>query len=54
MIVCNVITIPASVLSILVKGLIALIIGITIPAFLSFKTTEFKSTMELVNRLIKK
>lgn len=54
MIVCNVITIPASVLSILVKGLIALIIGITIPAFLSFRTTEFKSTMELVNRLIKK
>lgn len=52
--VCNNVPLKPSVLSIIMKGLISLVIGMLIPAILSFKTAEFKSTMDLISKLTKK
>ena len=51
--VCRTISMPPSILSIVIKGIVALIIGILIPAALSFKTLEFKSTIELVKKTLR-
>lgn len=51
--VCEKVSISPSVLSIIAKGIIALIIGFFIPAALSFRTVEFKSTIELVKRIVR-
>ena len=49
--VCGYVKMEVSVLSILTKGVIAVMIGFGVPALLSFRTTEYKQTMSLLMKL---
>ncbi len=50
MITCSYISIKILILSIFVKGIIAVILGISIPLAISWNTSEFKYTMSLITK----
>ena len=52
--VCSYVKMEASFISIVIKGMIAVVIGTGVPALLSFRTTEFKQTMNLLARFVHK
>ena len=48
--ICSIISMQASILSFLIKGIIAVSMGIVIPGLLSFKSTEFKYACGLAKK----
>lgn len=49
-VICSLIVMDPSIFSFIVKGIIAVLIGILIPGFLSFKTTEYKYACSIVQK----